>query len=355
MVSPTLKRLSLSDIPSLVELPSSIQNLNQLTDLSITQCTNLTTLPTEINLESLDLLNLSGCSRLKSFPDISTNILKLYINETGIEEVPRWIEKFSKLRLLHMVKCFNLKRVFLNICKLKHLEVAEFTLSRIRSNKASWCDSQSTVSMEADNVHSAIPVPEEASSSLCVPKLYLKFVNCFILGQEALLQQLSDLKGLIFPGEEVPSYFTHRTTGISLTIVPLLHISPYQPFFRFRACAVVELDSRLYRDPYIVIQICGRFRSKLGNIFDSFSQPHIFRAYHQKGCHLFIFDCRIPLNKDNAPAAELTYDQVDIEFRIIEDCSMYMLKGCGIQIFEDHSPSLDNRPGKPNYCTCFEN
>ncbi|KAL1220492.1 Disease resistance protein RPS6 [Cardamine amara subsp. amara] len=344
MVSPSLKKLSLSDISSLVELPFSIQNLNQLTDLSITRCTNLETLPTEINLEFLEVLNFNGCSRLKSFPDISANITRLYLNQTCIEEVPRWIEKFSKLRWLHMVKCFKLSCVSLNICKLKHLEVANFTLSKTRFNKASWCNSPSAVSMEADNVHFTSPVPKEDSSSLCVPKLYLKFINCFILGQEALLQNLSVLQGLIFPGEEVPSYFTHQTTGISLTI-PLFHISPYQPFLRFRACAVVEVDYSLYRDPYLVIQICFRFRGRLGNSFNSFSQPHIFRAYHQKGSHLFIFDCRIALNKDNVPpATTLTYDQVDIEFRIIEDCSMYMLKGCGIQIFEDHWPSPSKEP-----------
>ncbi|CAA7058354.1 unnamed protein product [Microthlaspi erraticum] len=73
MISPSLTCLYLSDIPTLVELPSSFQNLSKLETLIITDCINLETLPNGINFESLDL-DLSGCSRLRSFPDISTNI-----------------------------------------------------------------------------------------------------------------------------------------------------------------------------------------------------------------------------------------------------------------------------------------
>ncbi|CAF2041699.1 unnamed protein product [Brassica napus] len=345
-LTPLLTKLYLSNITSLVELPSSFQNLNKLEQLRITECIYLETLPTGMNIESLDYLDLSGCTRLRSFPEISTNISTINLNNTGIEEVPSWIENFSKLRFLYMRKCFKLKCVSLNICKIKQLEKADFTVSRRHSNKASWCDSPSAVVMETDNVHvhRTLPAPKEDSSSIYVPKLYLKFVNCFILSQEALLQELSVLKGLIFPGEEVPSYFTHRSIGCSLTI-PLLHNSLAIPFFRFRACAMVELDLRLYPlSPYIVIQICCRFSDRFGNSFQSFGQPHSFTPYHQKGSHLFIFDCRLLLNRDNATPDELNYNQVCIEFRIIEDRSIFILKGCGIRIFEDHCPSPDNQP-----------
>ncbi|CDY35166.1 BnaA09g18030D [Brassica napus] len=409
-----LKTLNLSGCSSLVELPLSIRNLNKLMTLEMSGCINLRTLPSGINLQSLVSVDLRKCSELNSFPDISTNIsdldlnetaieeipsnlrlqnlvslrmerikserlwasvqiyhfqvfvtkidskekndqnislnryintnkkfniykyllniyLPLYIcdknffrvraiyflrlrsfpeistnistinlNNTGIEEVPSWIENFSKLRFLYMRKCFKLKCVSLNICKIKQLEKADFTVSRRHSNKASC--------------------------------------------QEALLQELSVLKGLIFPGEEVPSYFTHRSIGCSLTI-PLLHNSLAIPFFRFRACAMVELDLRLYPlSPYIVIQICCRFSDRFGNSFQSFGQPHSFTPYHQKGSHLFIFDCRLLLNRDNATPDELNYNQVCIEFRIIEDRSIFILKGCGIRIFEDHCPSPDNQP-----------
>ncbi|CAF1919510.1 unnamed protein product, partial [Brassica napus] len=111
IMAPSMRQLYLSDIPSLVELPSSFQNLRQLEKLEIENCLNLETIPTGINLKSLWKLNLSGCSRLRTFPDISTNIKYLYLNETAIEEVPCWIEKFTK-----QVKIFDFSD-----CKNTHL------------------------------------------------------------------------------------------------------------------------------------------------------------------------------------------------------------------------------------------
>ncbi|CAF1734647.1 unnamed protein product [Brassica napus] len=334
-----LKTLNLSGCSSLVDLPLSIRNLNKLMTLEMSGCINLKILPSGINLQSLVSVDLRKCSELNSFPDISTNISDLDLNETAIEEIP------SNLRLQNLVSLrmerIKSERLWASV----QLEKADFTVSRIHSNKASWCDSPSAVVI-TDNVHvhPTLPAPKEASSSTYVPKLYLKFVNCFILNQEALLQELSVLKGLIFPGEEMPSYFTHRSIGCSLTI-PLLHNSLSIPFFRFRACAMVELDPRLYPlYPYIVIQICCRFSDRFGNSFQFFGQPHSFTPYHQKGSHLFIFDCRLLLNRDNATPDELNYNQVCIEFRIIEDRSIFILKGCGIRIFEDHCPSPDNQP-----------
>ncbi|CAN8267307.1 unnamed protein product [Cochlearia groenlandica] len=346
MLSPSLKSLYLSHIESLVELPSSFQDLSNLERLRITQCINLKTLPSEINLQSLDHLDFDGCSLLKSFPDISTNISTLYLSNTGIEEVPIWIKKFTNLRFLHMRKCLKLKCVSLNIFKLKHLEKADFTLSRMHSNEASFRDSQNIMFIDEGSIQLQKTVPEEASSSLPAdPKLCVNFVNCFLSGHDALLKHIWFLKGLIFPGEEVPLYFTYRTSGTSLINIPLLQVSPIQPFFRVRACAVVEIDSSLYLlSPYLVIQICCRFKDKLGNIFISFGQPHSFRAYHQKGSHVFIFDCRFSLNKDNVPLGE-----VDIEFHIIEDRSLYILKGCGIQIFDENLSSPNNRQDNVSY------
>ncbi|RID75887.1 hypothetical protein BRARA_B02903 [Brassica rapa] len=105
----SLETLNLNGCSSLVELTcSSIQNLNKLTTLEMTGCSSLETLPTGINLKSLYRLNLNECSRLKSFPDISDNISTLNLNQTAIEEVPPWIENFSKLESLEMWKCKNL-------------------------------------------------------------------------------------------------------------------------------------------------------------------------------------------------------------------------------------------------------
>lgn len=58
MLSSSLTKLYLSDIPTLVELPLSFHNLNKLKSLSIIYCINLETLPNGISLKSLDILDL---------------------------------------------------------------------------------------------------------------------------------------------------------------------------------------------------------------------------------------------------------------------------------------------------------
>lgn len=92
-----LKTLNLSGCSSLVELPLSIRNLNKLMTLEMSGCINLRTLPSGINLQSLVSVDLRKCSELNSFPDISTNISDLDLNETAIEEIP------SNLRLQNLV------------------------------------------------------------------------------------------------------------------------------------------------------------------------------------------------------------------------------------------------------------
>ncbi|CAN6855818.1 unnamed protein product, partial [Brassica oleracea] len=108
-LSPSLRYLHLSYIPTLVELPFSFQNLHKLAILEIRNCENLETLPTRIYLQSLRFLDLSGCSKLRTFPDISTNIEDLNLSKTAIEEVPPWIEKFTNLHKLEMKGCVNLE------------------------------------------------------------------------------------------------------------------------------------------------------------------------------------------------------------------------------------------------------
>lgn len=83
-----LETLNLGSCSSLVELPSSIKYLNKLIELNLSYCTNLEILPTGLNLKSLQSLRLWGCSQLRSFPDISTNISDLDLGESAIEELP---------------------------------------------------------------------------------------------------------------------------------------------------------------------------------------------------------------------------------------------------------------------------
>lgn len=62
----------------MVEVPNSLLKLNKL---YIESCVELIEIRTDINLESLYRLDLSGSSRFRTFPHISTNISFLILNK----------------------------------------------------------------------------------------------------------------------------------------------------------------------------------------------------------------------------------------------------------------------------------
>uniref|UniRef100_A0A1J3H866 ADP-ribosyl cyclase/cyclic ADP-ribose hydrolase n=1 Tax=Noccaea caerulescens TaxID=107243 RepID=A0A1J3H866_NOCCA len=360
MLSPSLMRLFLSDIPTLVELPLSFQNLNNLEWLSITQCINLKTLPNGINFKSLDLLDLTGCSRLTSFPEISTNISELHLNETGIEEVPRCIEKFTNLSVLSMWECKHLKHVSLNISKLKHLEKVDFSdcgaLTEVNlhdtPSAVAMAIATDTTSVTRTNLDEASPSFQEYKYTPNM--IMLNFANCFNLNQEAFLETQTVLQELILPGEEMPSYFTHQTSGTSSSslTIPLFPSFLSRPFVRVRVCAVLMSTSCANG---VDIHVNCRFKGISGNISESFSHRHRFWAAHNDS-HLFIMDCRFPLNKDNAPSlAELDYDHVDIQLQVsnrffqreVDEHHEYSTFKWGVRILNDHS-SAESGLGDPN-------
>ncbi|XP_019084097.1 PREDICTED: disease resistance protein RPS6-like isoform X1 [Camelina sativa] len=127
LLATNLEWMNLGGCSSLVELPSSsIENLNKLTYLSMENCTKLEVLPTDINLKSLECLNLSGCSELRFFPDISRNVLLLVLNQTAIEDIPWWVNTFSRLSCLRMRDCNSFKYKSSTFIILKRLKEADF-------------------------------------------------------------------------------------------------------------------------------------------------------------------------------------------------------------------------------------
>ncbi|KAG5416532.1 hypothetical protein IGI04_004099 [Brassica rapa subsp. trilocularis] len=117
-----LKELILAGCSSLVELPSSIGNAIHLKKLDLSECSSLlfevggaplrcsslVKLPASIgNLHKLEtlfliecrkleLLDLTNCSLVKSFPEISTNIKCMCLSGTAIKEVPSSISENLK-------------------------------------------------------------------------------------------------------------------------------------------------------------------------------------------------------------------------------------------------------------------
>ncbi|KDO40706.1 hypothetical protein CISIN_1g036772mg, partial [Citrus sinensis] len=117
-----LEWLDLVGCASLIEIHSSIQHLNKLVFLNLGRCISLKSLPTGINLDSLKVLYLGGCSNLKRFLEISCNIENLDLSETAIEELPSSIGNLSRLVRLDLTNCSRLKSVSNSLCNLKSLQ-----------------------------------------------------------------------------------------------------------------------------------------------------------------------------------------------------------------------------------------
>ncbi|XP_010519812.1 PREDICTED: TMV resistance protein N-like [Tarenaya hassleriana] len=73
-------------------------------------------------LKHLELLDLSGCSNLKEFPEISWDIKELLLEETAIEELPPTIRNFHQLVRLDMRNCKMLKNASTTDYELASLE-----------------------------------------------------------------------------------------------------------------------------------------------------------------------------------------------------------------------------------------
>ncbi|CBI17047.3 unnamed protein product, partial [Vitis vinifera] len=108
------------------ELPT-IECPHKLNRLCLRECKNLELLPSSIcELKSLTTLFCSGCSRLRSFPEILEdveNIRELHLDGTAIEELPASIQYLRGLQHLNLADCSNLVSLPEAICKLKTLKI----------------------------------------------------------------------------------------------------------------------------------------------------------------------------------------------------------------------------------------
>ena len=75
-------------------------------------------------MESLQILNFSGCSNFEKFPEFQgnmDNLSKLYLNGTAIKRLPSSIEYLHGLTLLNLGKCTSLESLPSCVFKLKSL------------------------------------------------------------------------------------------------------------------------------------------------------------------------------------------------------------------------------------------
>ncbi|XP_048421128.1 disease resistance protein RUN1-like [Pyrus x bretschneideri] len=111
------------------ELPSSINNLTELEYLGLKDCKELKSLPISILMQSLKKLDLSGCSSLEMFPEISEVMKELSwldLSRSKFKELPSSINNLTKLEYLGLKDCKELKSlpIIIRMQSLKKLNLS---------------------------------------------------------------------------------------------------------------------------------------------------------------------------------------------------------------------------------------
>ena len=128
---PNLEKLVLERCKNLQELDASIGVLKKLILLNLRQCEKLHCLPDEFEMESLVILELSGCLNVKKIPKFVGNmeyLQHLSLKCTAITELPSSVECLVGLTSLTLIACKNLERLPSTIFSLTLL--TELDLSR---------------------------------------------------------------------------------------------------------------------------------------------------------------------------------------------------------------------------------
>uniref|UniRef100_A0A0D3DAL3 Uncharacterized protein n=1 Tax=Brassica oleracea var. oleracea TaxID=109376 RepID=A0A0D3DAL3_BRAOL len=217
-----LKELKLGKCSSLVELPSSIGNLHKLQRLTLKGCTKLESLPININMKSLREVDLVDCSSLKTFPKISSNIERLKLKGTAVEDIPSSIRSLAHLHHLAMPYSENLAKsrnafdVITVLCFCDHKRIRELSprineISRLRKLVISGCTK-------------LVSLPQ-----LPDPLRYLKAENCESLER---LDSSSSFKDVGANFDHLDMEW-HRYTSSSVH-----HHQPI-PLMGFKACVLV--------------------------------------------------------------------------------------------------------------------
>ncbi|KAG2319146.1 hypothetical protein Bca52824_012359 [Brassica carinata] len=299
-----LRELDLSDCSSLVDLPDSMRNLGRLSKLKLERCSKLEFNLANLNLESLEELDLSGCFLLKSY-------LKSQFVVSGVKELvshlPDWL--LSKIYPESSTEIEERDPWIGRISRLKSLK-----LSGMKKLVSLPQLPDSLVKLEADDCESL----ERLDCSFTNQDIRLNFANCFKLNQEAidLIIQTPTNKYAIFPGGEVPMCFTYRSSGSSLTVK--LNQTPVGKSAKFKACILCASDDennigRIFRS------ICCSITSGENSLTYCKKEVEAFFLGH-----LYTFE--VEVETEEVTSTELVFD---FEL-LISDSTTWKVKECGI-------------------------
>ncbi|KDP42428.1 hypothetical protein JCGZ_00225 [Jatropha curcas] len=129
--APNLEVLCLSSCSSLIDIPSSLKYSTKLAQLDLEYCDSIRSLPSFLQLENLEMLDLNGCRKLEECPELPCNLRDLNLSKTEIKQLPSSIGNCSQLVELSLSECTELENLPNCIGQLQSLKKLDATGSGI--------------------------------------------------------------------------------------------------------------------------------------------------------------------------------------------------------------------------------
>nr|XP_023891876.1 disease resistance protein TAO1-like [Quercus suber] len=214
---PILEKLVLEDCINLRGVHPSIGVHKKLIHLCIKGCRNLKSLPTKLEMESLETLIIFGCLKIKKIPDFGENmrhVLKLYLDELAITKLPTSIGHLTSLALLNIKDCKSLTCLPSNIFNLKMLKEMSITgCSKLEGLPEILRKAESVEELDV----SGTTIKEVPSSSGLLKNLMLSLHECKSTSWLDI-RNYNRRYDMIIPGSVIPKWFRHLSMGAEVNI-----------------------------------------------------------------------------------------------------------------------------------------
>ncbi|CAJ2677038.1 unnamed protein product [Trifolium pratense] len=227
-----LEELSLYRCTKLKTIPSSIGNLSKLLRLDLPNCESLETFPSSIFKLKLTELDFRGCPMLRTFPEIPNDCLssltELSLKGSSIVNLPESMAHLSSLRSLNLSDCKLLQCVPKLPPNLNHVLAYDCpSIKRMMLNSRSVSE-EGTFKFHLTN--------SQELDGTCLSNIE----------EEAYIKIKDDAYRSVlfcFPGSAIPYWFRHRCQGHSITIRrDDLYLYGRNKLIGFALCVVLGCD-----------------------------------------------------------------------------------------------------------------
>ncbi|XP_023908119.1 disease resistance protein Roq1 [Quercus suber] len=349
---PNLKKLVFKGCINLHEVHPSILVHKRLTLLDLENCKSLSSLPSRFEMQSLEILILSGCSKIKRIPEFMKNmehLWKLHLDGTAITKLPSSVEHLTNIASLHLRDCKNLVCLPSIICSFKSLKDINLAgCSKLDSlPKKLW----NVESLEMLDV-SGITLREPPSSVVNLKSLkVLSFRGCKGPPPKETCKQSTFCRfvvyDLVIPGSEILQWFSHQSAGNIVNAQVPSHSS--NKCFGIAVCAVfscrnVHLSNMaLFLRCHILINKRENSEFHLGICprFVQVKSRHLWMSYIPS--QLFSEDGRAVLSQIDEDGF------IQIEVRFQWDFSGLEVKKCGFHLYEEDIREIKMKRRRDKY------